>query len=84
MVVTDGFRFRFLTAENNQAHLETQGKWQVYTGEGTEVRQRGPALQDRQVSHYDSKQAAMSSSLLNASFETAREQLTFTSAVCFN
>ena len=48
MVVTDGFRF--LTAENYQVHLETQRKWQVYTGEGTEVRQRGLAVKDRQVS----------------------------------
>jgi len=81
MVVTHGFRF--LTAENYQVHLETQVKWQVYTGDGTEVRQRALQLKDRQVSHYDSKQAAISSCLLNASCKTAREQLMLTSAVCF-
>jgi hypothetical protein len=79
MVVTDGFRF--LTAANYQVHLETQGKWQVYTGEGIEVRQRGLALKYQQASRYDSKQAAVSSCLLNANFETAREQLLLTSSV---
>jgi hypothetical protein len=47
----------------------------VYTGEGTEVRQRGLVLKDGQASHHDSKQAAISSCLLNAGFETAGEQL---------
>jgi len=81
MVVTDGFRF--LTVENYQVHSETQVNWQVYTGDGTEVSQRGLELKDRQASHYNSKKAAISSCLLNASCETAREQSMLISAVCF-
>ena len=77
--MTDGFRF--LAAVNYQVHLGTQGKWQVYTGEGTEVRQRGLALKDQQASCYDRKQAAISSCGPNASFQTAGEQLMLTSAV---
>ena len=76
MVVTDGFRF--LTVENYQVHLETQGKWQVYTGGGTEVRQRGLVLKDQQASQYDSKQAAICSCLMNDRFEKEREQLMLT------